>query len=516
MSKKLLLADDSITIQKVIGITFAHEGYALTIVDNGDAALEKARDLRPDLILADVFMPGKNGYELCGAVKGDPDLGNIPVLLLTGTFEPFDENKAIAAGADSWIAKPFESQALIDRVEELLTKAPEPAAAVDSSPADFSEETFESPEAEPDSAFEFEDPLVEADLWEELGDLGEEAPAVDFEPVHEPEGPAESWDEPASGASPESDEPAEEDIWGPVSFGEDELGPEPAMEVEGAEEDVWGGVDFEFGEDEPVPEEDPGVEFEEEALSPAFVDEEDETFLFEEESPAGESLPSEPSGEEAATGETAPQAEPEESFIFEEEVLDEEDAAWEEADEEILPLDEDDILEAEDLEPLEEVEEFSYPAPSENRIDSDLEAPSSVEEELPVEEEPEVGEEQEPVHEEDFSLVEEGPEWGLSEETSVEVFEPAEEEEEEEAAAEPAVPPVAPESGVPKAAAETVEAQVHRLSDEELSRVAESVAGAVIEKLAGSILEKIAWEVVPDLAENLIREEIRKIKAGVR
>ena len=80
------------------------------------------------LILADVFMPGKNGYELCSAVRQEPALRDVPVLLLTGTFEPFDENKARAAGADSWIAKPFESQALIDRVEELLARVPQPAA----------------------------------------------------------------------------------------------------------------------------------------------------------------------------------------------------------------------------------------------------------------------------------------------------------------------------------------------------------------------------------------------------
>ena len=123
MSRKLLLADDSITIQKVIGITFANEDYQLSIVDNGDAALEKARAERPDLILADVFMPGKNGYELAAAVKQDPSLQGVPVLLLAGTFEPFDEEKAVSSGADSWISKPFESQALITKVEELLGKS---------------------------------------------------------------------------------------------------------------------------------------------------------------------------------------------------------------------------------------------------------------------------------------------------------------------------------------------------------------------------------------------------------
>ncbi len=132
MSKRLLLADDSITIQKVIGITFANEDYQLDIVDNGDAALEKAQTVRPDLVLADVYMPGRNGYELCQAVKQDDGLQGVPVLLLTGTFEPFDEDKARQAGADDWISKPFESQSLIDKVEELLAAA---AAAPPVTPA---------------------------------------------------------------------------------------------------------------------------------------------------------------------------------------------------------------------------------------------------------------------------------------------------------------------------------------------------------------------------------------------
>ena len=85
MPKNLLLADDSITIQKVVGITFANEDFKVTSVDNGDDAIAKARELRPDVILADVVMPKKNGYEVCEAVKGDPALQGIPVLLLAGT-----------------------------------------------------------------------------------------------------------------------------------------------------------------------------------------------------------------------------------------------------------------------------------------------------------------------------------------------------------------------------------------------------------------------------------------------
>ncbi|HSA21910.1 MAG TPA: response regulator, partial [Myxococcota bacterium] len=132
MPKSLLLADDSITIQRVVGITFANEDFTITTVDNGEDAIQKARQLKPHIILADVIMPKKNGYEVCQAVKSDPELRGIPVLLLAGTFEAFDENRAREAGANGHITKPFESQALIDKVNELLAgggDAARPAAA---------------------------------------------------------------------------------------------------------------------------------------------------------------------------------------------------------------------------------------------------------------------------------------------------------------------------------------------------------------------------------------------------
>src|SRR5262245_43326968 len=125
MPKTLLLADDSVTIQKVVGITFANEDVELVTVDNGDDALPRARQVKPDLILADIGMPGLNGYELCAAIRRDPNLSHIPVLLLTGTFETYDEAKAREVGASGHIAKPFEAQALVDRVFQLLAQAPQ-------------------------------------------------------------------------------------------------------------------------------------------------------------------------------------------------------------------------------------------------------------------------------------------------------------------------------------------------------------------------------------------------------
>ena len=134
MPKTLLLADDSVTIQKVVGISFASEDITLITVDNGDDAIVKAREIRPDMVLADVVMPGKNGYEVCEAIKSDPDLQHIPVLLLTGTFEAFDETRAQQIGAEGHVAKPFEAQTLVDQVNQLFElseaspEAPVPAA----------------------------------------------------------------------------------------------------------------------------------------------------------------------------------------------------------------------------------------------------------------------------------------------------------------------------------------------------------------------------------------------------
>ena len=135
MAKTLLLADDSVTIQKVVGISFAGEDVDLITVDNGDDAIAKAREARPDVILSDVVMPGKNGYEVCEAIKSDPALAHIPVLLLTGTFEAFDEERASRCGAAGHVAKPFEAQTLVSRVSELLANPTPTAPPPESAPA---------------------------------------------------------------------------------------------------------------------------------------------------------------------------------------------------------------------------------------------------------------------------------------------------------------------------------------------------------------------------------------------
>ena len=120
MPHKLLLADDSVTIQRVIELTFADEDITVVAVGDGRQAIERVQSDRPDIVLADVGMPERDGYEVAAFVKGTPSFAHIPVLLLTGAFEPIDEGRAQAAGCDGVLVKPFEPQMVISRVKDLI------------------------------------------------------------------------------------------------------------------------------------------------------------------------------------------------------------------------------------------------------------------------------------------------------------------------------------------------------------------------------------------------------------
>ncbi len=122
MTHRILLADDSATIRKVVELTFSDEDFAIDSVGDGSQAFEHARAQRPDIIISDVAMPGLNGYELCKRVKSDPDLQSVPFLFLKGTFESFDEDQARSCGSDGFIVKPFESQEMIAKVKDLIRK----------------------------------------------------------------------------------------------------------------------------------------------------------------------------------------------------------------------------------------------------------------------------------------------------------------------------------------------------------------------------------------------------------
>lgn len=121
MPAKLLLADDSVTIQRVIELTFADEDIQVHAVGDGRAAIEHIQRDRPDIVLADVGMPERDGYEVAAFLKSTPETAHIPVLLLTGAFEPVDEARARSVGAAGVLVKPFEPQVVISRVKDLLS-----------------------------------------------------------------------------------------------------------------------------------------------------------------------------------------------------------------------------------------------------------------------------------------------------------------------------------------------------------------------------------------------------------
>ena len=122
MPKQLLLVDDSVTVHRVVEITFAREDFTITAVKSGDEALGRVKDLKPDVVLADAGMPGKSGYDVCAALKADPATSSVPVLILTGNFSPYDEPRGSKAGASGFVIKPFETQALLDKVNDAIKR----------------------------------------------------------------------------------------------------------------------------------------------------------------------------------------------------------------------------------------------------------------------------------------------------------------------------------------------------------------------------------------------------------
>ncbi len=127
MAKTVLLADDSSTIRKIVELALSEAGYRVESAGGGAEAMELLQRVRPDLVLADVVMPQPDGYAICRAIKTSER--PVPVLLLAGTFEPFDPERARRAGADDHLVKPFESDVLREKVGALLrgiARAPVP------------------------------------------------------------------------------------------------------------------------------------------------------------------------------------------------------------------------------------------------------------------------------------------------------------------------------------------------------------------------------------------------------
>lgn len=400
MGSKVLLADDSVTIQKVVGIIFANEGYELTTVASGDAAIETAIEMKPDVMLVDALMPGRNGYEVCREIRQNPSLRHIAILLMTGAFEVVDEEKNRQSGADEFIIKPFESQALIDATNRMIALSAQRLAVPASSPAPAA--AVATPVAVPVAA------SVD-DIWATGFDT---EPAVEIEP------------EPAFSAPPVM--PAFESA---------------AAVKATADDDLWGAFDMDSVEISPPPAQVP---------TPVAAAPDDDFFSFEVEAPKPVELPAE------------------DEFILEEEVIETPSEVTVPIVTGFEPVGEQEIAFADfDSAPVQEYETTSLPA------------------------------------EDDFSTI--------SFDEPVAAFAPVP----------PPLPPVVeippPVAPPVQAAAPVPEPQVPVFTAPAAvpASLDEVQLRALLATVSRDLIERIVWEVVPDLAETIIREEIRKLKAGI-
>jgi DNA-binding response OmpR family regulator len=119
----LLLSDDSETVQRLVTMTFADQDIQVIAVGDGDEAIARIRRDRPDIVLASIATPKRNGYDVAAFVKSTPELASIPVLLLAAAFEPVDQVRVAQVRCDGVLVKPLEPQQVVTRVKELIRDA---------------------------------------------------------------------------------------------------------------------------------------------------------------------------------------------------------------------------------------------------------------------------------------------------------------------------------------------------------------------------------------------------------
>lgn len=528
MSKKILLADDSITIQKVVELTFSDGDYEVIATNNGTKAIEEIPKVKPDIILSDIIMPEKNGYEVCEWVKSHPEYRNIPVILLTGTFEPFDPDRAEKAGCDAVVTKPFESQSLIMKVEELIARRPAPEATSGPSAAGpFVDDEASVSSEEPT----LDEPMTTEDAFE---DMPPPTASPSFEMGGEDSGPfdgAESRDRQPEQEStpfpPEEEEPKPHgDVFGEMTPPSDESTDEdsatrmiPKMTMEDIKR-----LQQEQKEEPAEPE----------SATPSYAFSESEDSPFERSmgESAQQDRPSETlpgmtvddirhRDEEAASRQTAPEAAP-----FGEEPSPEEQSAGEPA-----PF-------------SSEAPERSWDVPAADAAESDSEDDfddttrmipklafgdiQRMQQEREREEEAGSPDPPEMVEAPDLGMGAPGPaeDAGAANPfaSEAESAESREQEPEEEPSVpftepEPELlppPPHPPEEPVshepePEATAGSAYAEAPAgasLSDDQVERIARRV----VELLSDKAIREIAWEVIPEAAEMIVRERIRELE----
>ncbi|MBD5802351.1 Transcriptional regulatory protein YycF [Azoarcus sp. Aa7] len=122
MAKKILIADDEQNIVISLEFLMKREGYEVSVANDGDEAVRRIRAEKPDLVLLDVMMPKKSGFEVCQEVKSNPELQSVRILMLTAKGRDTEVAKGLALGADAYMTKPFSTKELVERVRSMLAE----------------------------------------------------------------------------------------------------------------------------------------------------------------------------------------------------------------------------------------------------------------------------------------------------------------------------------------------------------------------------------------------------------
>ena len=118
--KKILIVDDEPSIVLSLEFLMGKAGFKVSTAADGNEGLERMAAEQPDLVLLDVNMPGRNGYEVCQAIRENPDWGGVKIVMLTAKGRDIEREKGLAMGADDYVTKPFSTQQVVARVRELL------------------------------------------------------------------------------------------------------------------------------------------------------------------------------------------------------------------------------------------------------------------------------------------------------------------------------------------------------------------------------------------------------------
>lgn len=537
MGNTILLADKSVTIQKIVQLTFADEDFKITCVNDGQVALETIPQVRPDVILADIGLPVKNGYDLCKALRTDPAFAafaSTPVILLAGIYETMDEERAKQVeekvkevGANALLSKPFDPQLLTAKVKELMASSAPAAAPAATEPAPDmfagmaapSDEGFFDTPSEPVAAPPDNEKTMMIPGPPGFGSslFADAPPSFADEPTPVPKAPVD-----VDAVKPEGEMVFEESEL--ASMPEELPPPEPEVEYAAPKDESPAFPGFDEPTLEPPAEEEafapappPAPEAPKVESTPAVVAGLDDPFgdvfaepapapawsapASEEENPFGSPEPPPPPPPAPAP---EPEPEPEPLAMEMEMPAPEEPSAVEEAfnapevaEEPSLSMDESDREEMQEM--------MGAPASTpEFGEDTWSRAQAAAEQEQPVEELFEAGEseEQPPVFEETVELQADTTSPGIKMPEVVAPIEP------QFTAA--VFEPEATAPHIEAAAPAPVSGKAVEISDDAVERIARRV----VELLSDRVVADIVWQVVPDLAEKMIRRELEKLHAS--